>query len=191
MLWLRLRRAWENPMSRVLMFVPPLVFVALVAMFWFGMKRDNPGELPSVFIDRPAPAVPLTGLAGIAVLTDADLRTGAVTVVNFWASWCPPCRAEHPVLKAMAADGVRVAGINIMDDDAKAQAYLAEDGNPFFALATDPQGRNRVNWGVTAPPETFIIRGDGTVAFKFVGPLVGTDYERRFVPALAAALAAE
>ncbi len=176
-------------MSRWLLFVPPVIFLALVMTFWFGMKRDNPGELPSVFIDRPAPAVPLTGLGDIPLLTDADLRTGEVTVVNFWASWCPPCRAEHPVLKAMAADGVRVAGINMMDREANALAYLAEDGNPFFALATDPQGRNRVEWGVTAPPETFIIRGDGTVAFKFVGPLVGSDYEQRFVPALAAALA--
>lgn len=171
------------------MILPPLVFLALVAMFWSGMQRDNPGELRSVFIDRPAPPVPLTGLADVPLLTDADLRTGQVTVVNFWATWCPPCRAEHPVLMAMAADGVRVAGINIMDDDAKARAYLAEEGNPFVAVATDPQGRNRVNWGVTAPPETFIIRGDGTVAFKFIGPLVGTDYQARFVLALAAALA--
>lgn len=178
-------------MSRVLMILPPVIFLALVATFWLGMKRENPGELPSVFIDRPAPAVPVTGLGDIPVLADADLRTGKVTVVNFWASWCPPCRAEHPVLKAMAAEGVRVAGINIMDDEAKAEQYLADDGNPFFALATDPRGRNRVDWGVTAPPETFIIRGDGTIAFRFVGPLVGTDYERRFVPALEAALAAE
>jgi cytochrome c biogenesis protein CcmG, thiol:disulfide interchange protein DsbE len=179
-------------MSRWLLFLPPLIFLALVGgVLLPGLLRDNPGELKSVFIDRPAPAVPLTGLGDIPVLTDADLRMGKVTVVNFWASWCPPCRAEHPVLKAMAEDGVRVAGINMMDDPDKAQAYLAEDGNPFFALATDPQGRNRVEWGVTAPPETFIIRGDGTVAFKFVGPLVGTDFERRFVPALKAALAAE
>lgn len=178
-------------MSRVLMILPPVIFLALVTTFWFGMKRENPGELPSVFIDRPAPAVPVTGLGDIPILTDADLRTGKVTVVNFWASWCPPCRAEHPVLKAMAAEGVRVAGINIMDDEAKAEEYLADDGNPFFALATDPRGRNRVEWGVTAPPETFIIRGDGTIAFRFVGPLVGTDYERRFVPELEAALAAE
>jgi len=178
-------------MVRWLLIIPLVLFAGLAATFYLGMQRDNPGEMRSVFIDRPAPVLPLTGLAGIPLLTAADLRTGEVTVVNFWASWCPPCRAEHPVLNQMAADGVRVAGINIMDDDAKATAYLADDGNPFFAVATDPKGRNRVEWGVTAPPETFIIRGDGTVAFKFVGPLVGTDYERRFVPALAAALAAD
>ena len=178
-------------MIKWLMVIPLVLFAGLASMFYFGMYRDGRGELQSVFIDRPATVVPQTGLQGVPVLTDADLRAGEVTVVNFWATWCPPCRAEHPVLLKMAADGVRVAGINIMDDDVKALEYLAEAGNPFFAVATDPRGRNRVEWGVTAPPETFIIRGDGTVAFKFVGPLIGTDYQNRFVPALAAALAAE
>lgn len=177
-------------MARWLLFLPPLIFLGLAVTFWMGMQRQNPSELPSVFINRPAPVLPGTALGDLPLLNAADLAAGEVTVLNFWASWCPPCRAEHPVLKAMAARGIRVAGINMMDDDAKALAYLAEDGNPFFAIATDPKGRNRVEWGVTAPPETFIIRGDGTVAFKFVGPLVGTDYETRFVPALEAALAA-
>ena len=106
---------------------------------WSGVRRAIPALL-----------VTLSGLwlgislVALPLLTDAMLRDGKVTVVNFWASWCPPCRAEHPVLKEMAANGIRVAGINMMDDEEKAAAYLAEDGNPFFALATDPKGRNRV-----------------------------------------------
>ncbi|MCL4066778.1 DsbE family thiol:disulfide interchange protein [Pseudomonas sp. GX19020] len=168
--------------------LPPLAFACLAAVFWFGMQREGQGEIPSTFIGRAAPVLPTTSLPGTPLLTGEDLRKGEVTVVNFWASWCPPCRAEHPVLKAMAADGIRVAGVNIMDKEADATGYLEKDGNPFFAIATDPGGRNRVEWGVSAPPETFIIDGDGTVLFKFTGPLVGTDYESRFVPALAAAL---
>ncbi len=175
-------------MSRWLMVLPPVLFAGLAGMFWLGMQRENPGELPSVLIGREAPALPMTTLPDTPALKDADLRTGEVTVVNFWATWCPPCRAEHPVLLKMAAGGVRVAGVNIMDDDAKAVAYLTEEGNPFFGVATDPNGRNRVEWGVTAPPETFILDGEGKVLFRFVGPLVGTDYETRFVPALAEAL---
>lgn len=171
------------------MVLPPVLFAGLAGMFYFGMYREGAGELPSVFVGKAAPVLPATGLPGIPTLTDADLRTGEVTVVNFWATWCPPCRAEHPVLLEMAANGVRVAGVNIMDDDAKAVAYLAEEGNPFIGVATDPNGRNRVEWGVTAPPETFIVAGDGTVLFRFVGPLVGTDYETRFVPELEKALA--
>lgn len=176
-------------MARWLMVLPPVLFLGLAGMFYVGMQRSNPDDLPSVFIDREAPAVPALALPGIPGLTEADLRTGEVTVVNFWASWCPPCRAEHPVLLEMAARGIRVAGVNMMDDEAAALKYLEEDGNPFFAVGFDPRGRDRVEWGVTAPPETFIIRGDGTVAFRFIGPLVGTDYEARFVPALEAALA--
>lgn len=178
-------------MARWLMVLPPVLFGGLAALFYFGMYRDNAGELPSVLVGRAAPTPPATALPGIPGLTAADLQSGEVTVVNFWATWCPPCRAEHPVLLAMADQGVRVAGINILDDEAKAVAYLAEEGNPFFGVATDPQGRNRVEWGVTAPPETFIIDGDGTVLFRFVGPLIGTDYETRFVPELQRALAGE
>lgn len=177
-------------MARWLLVLPVVLFAGLAAMFYVGMYRDNAGELRSVLVGRAAPVLPATGLPGIPVLTEADLPTGEVTVLNFWASWCPPCRAEHPVLLEMAARGVRVAGINMMDKDANAADYLAKDGNPFFAVATDPQGRNRVEWGVTAPPETFIIAGDGTILFRFVGPLVGTDYETRFVPELEKALVA-
>jgi cytochrome c biogenesis protein CcmG/thiol:disulfide interchange protein DsbE len=112
-------------------------------------------------------------------------------VVNFWASWCPPCRAEHPTLVALSGEGVRVVGINMMDRADDALAFLAEAGNPFLAVAFDPKGKTRLEWGVTAPPETFIVRGDGTVAFRFIGPLVGSDYEQRFRPALEAALRGE
>lgn len=178
-------------MARWVMLLPPVLFLGLAGLFYFGMQRDNPGELRSVFVGQPAPALPTTSIAGIPALTDADLRDGKVTVVNFWATWCPPCRAEHPVLLKMAADGVRVAGVNIRDDDEKALAYLTEEGNPFFGVASDPAMRGAINWGVTAPPETFIIGGDGTVLFRFVGPLVGTDYEDRFVPELEKALAAQ
>lgn len=116
---------------------------------------------------------------------------GRPLLVNFWATWCPPCRAEHPVLLQMAADGLRVAGVNIRDDDAKAVAYLEEEGNPFLGVATDPAMRGAIEWGVTAPPETFIVAGDGTVLFRFQGPLVGTDYEDRFLPELQKALAGQ
>ena len=178
-------------MARWLMVLPPVLFLGLAGMFWVGMQRSNPDDLPSVFIGRQAPGVPAQALPGFAALTDADLRAGEVTVVNFWASWCPPCRAEHPVLLEMAGRGIRVAGVNMRDDAGAATKYLEEEGNPFFAVGFDPDGKDRVEWGVTAPPETFILRGDGTVAFRFIGPLVGTDYEARFLPALEAALAEE
>ena len=178
-------------MTRWLLLIPVMLFAGLAVLFYTGMQRETAGELRSVFVGKPAPALPATALPGVPALTDADLRTGEVTLVNFWATWCPPCRAEHPVLKELAARGVRIGGVNIRDDEAKAVAYLEEEGNPFIGVATDPTMRRAIDWGVTAPPETFIIAGDGTVLFRFMGPLVGTAYEDRFLPELEKALAGQ
>ncbi len=171
--------------------VPPVVFFGLVGALYLGLERPGAGILPSVFVDKAAPAVGSGVLPGIPGFTDADLRGGQVTIVNFWASWCPPCRAEHPTLKALSGEGIRVMGVNMMDDPDKAIAFLEEDGNPFLGVIADPKGRMRMDWGVTAPPETFILRGDGTVAYRFIGPMVGDDYEQRFRPELEKALRGE
>lgn len=171
-------------MFRPLLWLPPLMFAGLALLFAFGMQRGNPEDLPSAFIGKPSPALPLDLLPATLPLTDADLRSGQITLVNFWASWCPPCRAEHPTLEKLAAEGLRVGGVNFKDTADQASAYLAENGNPFVGVAFDPKGRSAIDWGVTAPPETFIVGGDGIVLFRFTGPLVGSDYEQRFLPAL-------
>ena len=178
-------------MIKWLLVLPVALFLGLAAMFWVGMGRNDPNTLPSAFLGKQAPVMTDATLPGIPGITDADLRRGDVVVVNFWASWCPPCRAEHPTLKALSAEGVRVVGVNMMDDPENALAFLGEAGNPFSGVAFDPKGRTRLEWGVTAPPETFILRGDGTVAYKFIGPLVGDDYMQRFRPELEKALRGE
>lgn len=174
-------------MVKPLMFLPPLAFGALALLFWVGLETNDEG-LPSVFIDKAAPPVLELALPGVPQLTPELLQSGGVKIVNFWASWCPPCRAEHPTLVALAAEGIPVYGVNMMDREADALAFLAEAGNPFAAVAADPKGRMRLDWGVTAPPETFILGADGTVLFKFIGPLIGSDYEQRFRPELEKAL---
>jgi cytochrome c biogenesis protein CcmG/thiol:disulfide interchange protein DsbE len=170
------------------MLAPPLIFAGFVLLAFTGMFRADKDVLPSQFIDRPAPQLPGAALMGHPALTRELLESGEVTVVNFWASWCPPCRAEHPYLLELAASGVRVAGVNFKDTEAQAVAYLEDDGNPFIAVGFDPEGRSAIDWGVTAPPETFIIGGDGTVLYKFVGPLVGSALEQQFRPQLERAL---
>lgn len=170
-----------------MMLAPPILFAALAGLFFAGMMRDNVNELPSTFVGQQAPEVASEPVPGTALLTAADLRDGEVTILNFWASWCPPCRAEHPTLLDLQAQGYRVAGLNFRDEADTAAEYLAEDENPFFATGFDPRGRTAIDWGVTAPPETFIVSGDGTVLFRFAGPLIRADYEQRFLPALRAA----
>ena len=174
---------------RPLVLLPPLVFAALAVLFWFGLRQD-PTQLPTALAGRQAPAVPATTLTGSTPLTDAMLRQPGVKLVNFWASWCPPCRAEHPTLTALAAEGIPVYGVDLKDREADASAFLAQHGNPFAALATDPQGRTAIEWGVTAPPETFILGPDGTVLYRHQGPLVREDYTGRFRPELDKALTA-
>jgi cytochrome c biogenesis protein CcmG/thiol:disulfide interchange protein DsbE len=167
-----------------LVFVPPLLFAALATAFFVGMQRSNPEELPSTLIGRMAPPVTGEALSGFAGINGSDLTEGELTLVNFWASWCPPCRAEHPTLLDLAEQGIRIVGVNFNDQEGAALRYLADDGNPFAAVPFDPKGRTSFDWGVAAPPETFIVDAEGKVVFKFIGPLVGSDYQQRFLPEL-------
>ena len=171
-----------------LMAAPPLIFAAIGLLFFLGLGREGKDDLESMFEGKPAPAMTDAALTGYDPITPEMLAGGEVTLVNFWASWCPPCRAEHPVLLKMKEDGLRLVGVNFKDQEGNATRYLEDDGNPFMAVAFDPAGRTAIDWGVTAPPETFILDGDGTVLFKYVGPLVGSDYEQRFLPKLNEAL---
>lgn len=170
-----------------LLILPVVITASFLGFAAAGLFRDNPGQLPSQFIGQSAPNLPTEAVAGTALLSASDLRAGNVTIVNFWASWCPPCRAEHPTLQALADQGYRVAGVNFRDQADDAAGYLADYGNPFFATGFDLRGRVAIDWGVTAPPETFIIGPDGTVLNRFIGPLIGSDYEQRFLPMLEAA----
>lgn len=177
-------------MRFVLPLVPLLALVGLVAVFALNLDRD-PSLVPSVLIDKPAPAfalpaVPGTDVGGFA--TD-DLE-GAVTVVNVFASWCIPCRAEHPVLAALKAEtGVRLFGINQKDAPENALKFLAELGNPYDAIGADSDGRVSIDWGVYGVPETFVVDARGVIAFKHIGPLDPKALETEMLPAIARARA--
>ncbi|WP_434802934.1 DsbE family thiol:disulfide interchange protein [Paracoccus albus] len=173
-----------------LMLIPPVVFLGLALLFLWGMGRDDPDGLPSTLIGREAPPLPETTLPDNTQLTGDMLREPGVKLVNFWASWCPPCRAEHPTLTELS-ERLPVYGVDLKDNEADALRFLAEDGNPFHAIATDPRGRAAIDWGVTAPPETFIINGAGEILYRHAGPLIREDYTNRFLPELEKALAAE
>ena len=170
--------------------LPVAVFVGFAGLAGWALMRDDPNLMPSTLIGRAAPAVGETTLPGKVQLTDEMLRAPGVKLVNFWASWCPPCRAEHPTLTELS-QRLPVYGVDLKDPEDAALRFLAEDGDPFHALATDPRGRIAIDWGVTAPPETFIIDGEGRILYRHAGPLVREDYTNRFLPELEKALAAE
>lgn len=170
------------------MILRPVTFAVLAGLILAAVMREAPDGLPATIVGAPAPAVPDEAVQGTVQITDADLRSGEVTIVNFWASWCPPCRAEHPNLLRLEAQGYRIAGINYRDQQELARAYLTEFDDPFFATGYDLNGKWADDWGVAVLPETFIVDGDGTVLYRFVGPLVGSAYEQQFLPELAKAM---
>jgi cytochrome c biogenesis protein CcmG/thiol:disulfide interchange protein DsbE len=174
---------------RTLLFgLPLLALIALVAVFAMSIDRD-PGLVRSVLIDKPAPdfamaEVPELGVPGFDT---ASLR-GEVTVVNVFASWCIPCRDEHPLLVALKENtGVRLFGINQSDAPENARAFLAELGNPYDAVGMDRDRRVSIDWGVYGVPETFVVDADGVITFKHVGPLTPQAVETELLPAIEAA----
>lgn len=156
-------------------FVLPVLGFLVVAGFLFKSLFLTPTqvELPSVLIDKPAPPIALSPLdAGAKGFTRTDLAAGKVTVVNFFASWCAPCRLEADSLMFLSKSrGVTLYGVAYKDKPADTRQFLTETGDPFAAIVADREGSVAIDWGVTAAPETFVIDGKGIIRFKYVGPL--------------------
>ncbi len=177
--------------------LPLAMFLGLAIMFAFALFSGDPSKLPSALIGRPAPKVdfaPLEGLkaAGQSVpgFTAADLTTGEVKVVNFWASWCIPCVQEHPMLIELAkSTGVAIYGVNYKDQTDDARRFIGRYGNPYKAVGVDPLGRGAIEWGVYGMPETFIVDGKGRIAYKHVGPISPASLDEKVIPAIGKARA--
>lgn len=171
-----------------LMIAPPAIFAAFVILAGVGMFRPDKDNLPSTFVGRSAPPVVLGELPDKPTFSDETLKDGNVKMVNFWASWCAPCRVEHPNLTALAEEGVPLYGINYKDDPNAALKFLDELGDPYTGLGTDRTGRDTAtNWGVYGIPETFVIDGEGTILLRFPGPVTQRVIEQKIRPALEAA----
>ena len=182
------------PRSRLLIAALPLVvFLGIALLLGLRLGAGDASKLPSALIGKPAPALNLAGLDGAKGLADADLRAGHVTLVNIFASWCQPCHVEHEFLAALAADadlkskGVTIVGIAQKDTPEKIKRFLNEGGNPYAQIGMDPENRAGIDWGVYGVPETFIVRGDGVIAYKYVGPIDAEAIEKTIKPEIAKA----
>jgi cytochrome c biogenesis protein CcmG, thiol:disulfide interchange protein DsbE len=188
----------ESPVTKTarrnwLALLPLALFLALSGVFLMQLMSGRDTQtLPSALIGQP---VPVTNLPRIAVLganpgiAPEDFR-GKVTVLNVFASWCAPCRDEHPVLMELAKDQrFQLIAINYKDKPENAAAFLGELGNPFAKIGADISGRAGIDWGVYGVPETYVIGADGVIRHKHVGPLDAASVEREILPEAAKAAA--
>jgi cytochrome c biogenesis protein CcmG/thiol:disulfide interchange protein DsbE len=176
----------------------PLVFFGLIAAGAAKMLYDqdvngkNISEIPSALIGTKAPSLDLAPLegSGLPALDDAAIR-GKLTLVNIFASWCIPCRDEHPILMALSDDErLNIVGINYKDKTQGALSFLKELGTPYAAIGVDPKGAAAIDWGVYGIPESYLVAPDGTILYKKVGPFDQKSLAEGLYPAIEKALKA-
>jgi len=174
-------------MRRLLFLLPILIVAALVAVFWRGLDPNrDPHALPSALIGKPAPSFDLPGLIEGAPRLQLASFKGKLIAVNFFASWCLPCRAEHPFLKQLSVDlGVPFIGIAWKDEPEAARGFLADLGDPYAATGADESGRTGIDFGITGVPETFLIDGDGIVRFRLAAPITSDALKDELAAAIA------
>ena len=181
--------------SPLIFLVPLLIFGGLAIVFGIGLFSGDKSKVPSALIGRVAPAITLAPLEGLQrdgkplpAFGNADLAKGRATLVNVWASWCAPCRVEHPVLMGLAeTDAVKqgkvaLVGMNYKDEAENARRFLGALGNPFSAVGVDRAGRGAIEWGVYGVPETFVIDAAGRVRFRHVGPVTAEVWRDTLMP---------
>jgi cytochrome c biogenesis protein CcmG/thiol:disulfide interchange protein DsbE len=172
-------------MVRKLVFLLPAgLFAVLLAAFALGLGHD-PHLLPSALIDRPAPDFALPGLYdGSGGLTRKQLE-GRVTLVNFFASWCAPCREEHAELMALAhQSGITLNGIAFKDKPQDARRFLDRFGDPYARIGVDREGATGIDFGVYGVPETYVVDGGGRIRYRHVGPLTAEAVKNQLFPVI-------
>jgi cytochrome c biogenesis protein CcmG, thiol:disulfide interchange protein DsbE len=164
--------------------IPLALFLVLAGFLARGLKLD-PREVPSPLIGKPAPVFTLSRLEAADRLVKREELLGKPWVLNVWASWCAPCREEHPLLVEFAKRKLApVYGLNYKDTRPNAQNFLRQLGNPYEASLFDGDGRVGIDFGVYGVPETFVIDAQGIIRFKHVGPLTPDVIRTRIEPLL-------
>lgn len=168
--------------------LPLLLFLVLGLLLWTGIRlaqvRD-PNAIPSPLIGKTLPVFSLPDLHDPGRQISSESLRGTPFLLNIWASWCPECRVEHPLIESLARNGtVRVIGYNYKDDPADARQWLQRFGDPYALILADESGRNAIDLGIYAAPETFLVDAQGIVRFKHIGALTPQVIEREILPRL-------
>ena len=172
-------------MKRAFFLLPLVIFLIIVGYFSISLRPGHDShEIPSAMISQQAPGFDLAGLNDGKPLVLDGLK-GHPFVINFFASWCVPCRVEHPLLMRMAAQNhVPLYGIAYKDKPEDSARLLATFGDPYLQVGIDRDGRVGLNFGVYGVPETYVIDGAGIIRKRFVGPLNAVTVDKELLPLL-------
>jgi cytochrome c biogenesis protein CcmG/thiol:disulfide interchange protein DsbE len=181
-----MREKQTMPSRTLIYLVSALVIPIVAAAFLWGLSpQRNANDVSSALIDDLIPDFALLPLEGsdVSGFVSADLRAGEVVLVNVFASWCYPCRVEHPFLMRLSGErSTPIYGINYKDKPSDALNWLAEQGNPYIAVGADESGQVSIDWGISGVPETLVIDRGGAIRYRHVGPLSSSVLEETILP---------
>jgi len=179
----------------VFFLLPLFIFAALCVLFFLQLiSGKNNSIVPSALIGKPIPTFTLPPLEGTLLpgFSNETASQAKLTLINVWASWCGPCRLEHPFVKLLSEDPrLTVFGLNYKDKPDTALQFLGELGNPYDAIGVDENGRVGIDFGVYGVPETFVVDDKGIIRYKFIGPIDQNRLKNELMPAIEKALVAK
>lgn len=167
-------------MKRKILISPLLIFVFILAIFFYLLtKGRDPSQLPSVLLNKEIPNFESDSIIAGKRFISKNEFTNEIIVVNFFATWCKPCRNEHAYIKNLSTNKkIKIIGINYKDDEKKTIKWLKELGNPYSSIALDKNGRIAIEWGVYGIPETFVINSKNIIKYRQAGPITKNIYKK-------------
>ena len=163
-------------MQKVIKFLTTLIFLFVIVVFYFSLNKD-PSYQTNSLVGKKLVELNLESFDGDYNLSTKDFKKNNFTLINFWASWCSPCRVEHPILMSLSkSKKLKLVGINYKDKKNNAKKFLKELGNPYNLVAKDEIGKKSVNFGIYGIPESILVNKEMIVIKKFIGPLNTQDY---------------
>ena len=169
-----------NKRFLIIAFFPIIIFLVLGSVLMVGLSRND--DLPSNLVGKLAPPLPKEFITGFDPIPQKALVEPKIKIINFWASWCAPCRAEHPNIEKLAQLDLKVYGVNLKDNAESATKFLTNLGNPYNGIGTDENGKIAIDWGVYGVPETFIVGTTGKIIYRHPGPITKQILTQKIMP---------
>ena len=169
-----------NKRFLIIAFFPIIIFLVLGSVLMIGLSRND--DLPSNLVGKMAPPLPQEYIEGYDPIPKDALLEPTIKIVNFFASWCAPCRAEHPNIEKLAQLDLKVYGVNLKDNAESATKFLTNLGNPYNGIGTDENGKIAIDWGVYGVPETFIVGTTGKIIYRHPGPITKQILTEKIMP---------